>query len=124
MTAYALKNNVSARVHSVAPNVRTVSRFNLHRLILTVNLALTIESQTPYLSAAIFIFLSFTFGLTCIGVCQYIVDVNGLNEETPGYVSDAGGAYFCCRKIRTEITHALTHCSLRLNIYINNPSMF
>ena len=66
---FASKNNVFAKVLSEAPNARIVSVVIHFGALLTANIALTIESQTPYLSAAIFIFLSFTFGLTCIGVC-------------------------------------------------------
>ena len=66
---FASKNNVFAKVLSEAPNVRIVSLVIHFGALLTAIIALTIESQTPYLSAAIFIFLSFTFGLTCIGVC-------------------------------------------------------
>ena len=66
---FASKNNVFAKVLSEAPNARIVSVVIHFRALLTAIIALTIESQTPYLSAAIFIFLSFTFGLTCIGVC-------------------------------------------------------
>ena len=66
---FASKNNVFAKVLSEAPNARIVSLVIHFGALLTAIIALTIESQTPYLSAAIFIFLSFTFGLTCIGVC-------------------------------------------------------
>ena len=66
---FASKNNVFAKALSEAPNVKIVSLVIHFGALLTAIIALTIESQTPYLSAAIFIFLSFTFGLTCIGVC-------------------------------------------------------
>ena len=53
---------------------------------ISVSLELIIESQTPYLSAAIFIFLSFTGGLAFVGMCQYIaIQVEGNeNKGTPG----------------------------------------